>query len=412
MKKQQGKIPSVRFSQFKDSWEHKSLNELLSESKKRNESLEYGKDDVLSVSGEYGIVNQIEHLGRSYAGESVHNYHVVQVGDIVYTKSPLKLNPYGIIKLNKGNAGIVSTLYAVYKVNEKTADGSFLDYYFSLDANTNRYLRPLVKKGAKNDMKINNEYVLHDRIFVPSLKEQKLIVTFFDAFCQRIELLKKKRSFLEQYKKGVLKKIFSREIRFRDDNGKVFKDWEKKRLGEVAIRVKMKNSIGSNNVLTISAQHGLISQLDFFNKSVSGKDLSGYYLLSRNDFAYNRSYSNGFPMGAIKRLTNYDEGVVSTLYICFKFKNTVDDTFAEQYFEAGLQNKEIEKVAQEGARNHGLLNIGIDNFFEIELELPSIEEQRKIAKFLTIIDEKISQCIKQIECTESYKKGLLQKMFC
>jgi len=123
MEKLQGKIPQVRFPEFKDDWEHKKLSALLSEAKKRNEDLKYDKDEVLSVSGELGIVNQIEHLGRSYAGVSVHQYHVVEVGDIVYTKSPLKANPFGIIKINKGKAGIVSTLYAVYKVNLKTAFG-------------------------------------------------------------------------------------------------------------------------------------------------------------------------------------------------------------------------------------------------------------------------------------------------
>jgi type I restriction enzyme S subunit len=112
MEKLKGKKPNIRFPEFKDDWQHTKLSELLSEAKKRNEDLKYGKDEVLSVSGELGIVNQIEHLGRSYAGASVHNYHVVETGDIVYTKSPLKANPFGIIKLNKGKAGIVSTLYA------------------------------------------------------------------------------------------------------------------------------------------------------------------------------------------------------------------------------------------------------------------------------------------------------------
>ncbi len=149
MEKQQSKKPLIRFPEFKDAWEHKQLSELLSETRKRNEDLKYGKDEVLSVSGELGILNQIEHLGRSYAGVSVHQYHVVEVGDIVYTKSPLKANPFGIIKLNKGKAGIVSTLYAVYKVNQQTAYGRFIDYYFSLDANTNRYLRPLVRRAQR-----------------------------------------------------------------------------------------------------------------------------------------------------------------------------------------------------------------------------------------------------------------------
>ena len=210
MEKLKGKKPNIRFPEFKDDWQHTKLSELLSEAKKRNEDLKYGKDEVLSVSGELGIVNQIEHLGRSYAGAAVHNYHVVETGDIVYTKSPLKANPFGIIKLNKGKAGIVSTLYAVYKVNNKTCFGPWLDYYFSLDANTNRYLRPLVKKGAKNDMKINNAYVLHDRIFAPSIPEQKRIASFFTVVDRKITELKQKKALLEQYKKALCKNSFRR----------------------------------------------------------------------------------------------------------------------------------------------------------------------------------------------------------
>ncbi|MFM2191860.1 MAG: hypothetical protein RLZZ118_817 [Bacteroidota bacterium] len=233
MEKLQGIKPNIRFPEFTDYWEHKKLSDLLAEAKKRNEDLKYDKDEVLSVSGELGIVNQIEHLGRSYAGVSVHQYHVVEVGDIVYTKSPLKANPYGIIKLNKHKAGIVSTLYAVYKVKEQNACGEWIEYYFSLDANTNRYLRPLVKKGAKNDMKISNAYVLHDRIFAPKPAEQKRIASFFTVLDKKIAQLKTKKQLLEQYKKGVMQQLFSQELRFKDENGKEFTEWEEKALYEI-----------------------------------------------------------------------------------------------------------------------------------------------------------------------------------
>ena len=114
---QSGLVPKLRFPEFWDAgdWEFRTLSELLSEPKKRNRNLKYGPEDVLSVSGEYGCVNQIEFMGRSYAGVTVKDYHVVETGDVVYTKSPLKAAPYGIIKLNKGRSGIVSTLYAVYR---------------------------------------------------------------------------------------------------------------------------------------------------------------------------------------------------------------------------------------------------------------------------------------------------------
>lgn len=190
------------------NWELKKLSYYLTVSNKKNSKLKYGKEDVLSVSGEYGIVNQIEFQGRSFAGESVHNYGIVECGDIVYTKSPLKANPFGIIKVNNGCAGIVSTLYAVYKVKLNEADGAFLDYYFQLNDNTNSYLRPLVKKGARNDMNINNEYVLSDNVLFPKKDEQIKIANFLTSIDQKIELVKKQLKDMEQWKKGLLQKMF------------------------------------------------------------------------------------------------------------------------------------------------------------------------------------------------------------
>lgn len=188
-------------------WEEKQLNQLLSEPRRRNKKLKFSKNDVLSVSGEFGIVNQIEHLGRSYAGESVANYHVVREGDIVYTKSPLKANPYGIIKTNKGRAGIVSTLYAVYSCKEEL-HSDYLDFYFQLDDNTNSYLRPLVKKGAKNDMKVNNTYVLSGSISIPSKKEQMKVAKFLIAFDEKIKDTVEQLEAAHTYKKGLLQKMF------------------------------------------------------------------------------------------------------------------------------------------------------------------------------------------------------------
>lgn len=188
-------------------WKTLELNQLLYEHKKRNVDLKFNKEDVLSVSGEHGIVNQIEHLGRSYAGESVHNYHIVNKGDIVYTKSPLKSNPYGIIKVNKGKEGIVSTLYAVYSCKD-ICYGEYLDYYFQLDDNTNKYLRPLVHKGAKNDMKINNTHFLSGKIVIGCIEEQIKISKFLSKLDIKIRYEQDKLDSLNEYKKGLLQQMF------------------------------------------------------------------------------------------------------------------------------------------------------------------------------------------------------------
>lgn len=188
-------------------------------------------------------------------------------------------------------------------------------------------------------------------------------------------------------------------------------DWSVVRLKDKFDRITTKNKKGVTNVLTISAQQGLINQEEFFNKSVASKDLFNYILLEKGDFAYNKSYSNGYPYGAIKKLKNYDEGVVSSLYICFRpSKNNKSSDFYEQYFEAGMLNHEIHAIAQEGARNHGLLNISIADFFNSFIIDGDENELNKIADILFTWDKAIELKEKLIEQKKQQKKGLMQKL--
>ena len=169
------------------SWEQRKLEDYLTVSAEKNTGNIYGRSDVLSVSGDYGIVNQIEFQGRSFAGASVSNYGVVQMGDVVYTKSPLNSNPYGIIKTNKGKPGIVSTLYAVYHPKEN-AFSDFIQVYFEQHARMNNYMHPLVNKGAKNDMKVSAENALKGPVCFPSRIEQESISAFFSVLDNLITL--------------------------------------------------------------------------------------------------------------------------------------------------------------------------------------------------------------------------------
>ena len=181
------KKPQIRFKNFTSAWEQRKLNYYLETSIDKNVNEAYDKNDVLSVSGDFGIVNQIKFKGRSFAGASVTNYGIVLCGDIVYTKSPLNSNPYGIIKTNKSEAGIVSTLYAVYHPKKNTFP-DFIQVYFEQNERVNNYLHPLVNKGAKNDMKVSDDNALKGNVIFPEYEEQKRISLFFSKLDNLITL--------------------------------------------------------------------------------------------------------------------------------------------------------------------------------------------------------------------------------
>ncbi len=153
-------------------------------------------------------MNQIELLGRSYAGKSVSNYGVLKKDEIVYTKSPLKSKPFGIIKQNTGKTGIVSVLYAVYIAKEGTA-AEYIHYYFDPDWRLNDYLRPLVNKGAKNTMNISDEMALTGFVMIPKdINEQQRIASFFKSLDKQISIQEQRLEKLKQIKAACLDKMF------------------------------------------------------------------------------------------------------------------------------------------------------------------------------------------------------------
>lgn len=166
--------------------------------------------------------------------------------------------------------------------------------------------------------------------------------------------------------------------------------------------------------LTISAQYGLVDQNTFFGKRIASSDITGYYIINKGEFAYNKSTSADAPWGAIRRLDKYDKGVLSTLYIVFKIRDprTINSDYLATYYETNLWHKGIKCIAAEGARNHGLLNINTSDFFNTELCIPrSVEEQQSIGQFFRSLDSLITLHQRQLDLLKEQKKGLLQQMF-
>lgn len=212
----------------------------------------------------------------------------------------------------------------------------------------------------------------------------------------------------QQQKQALMQQLLTGQKRFKQ-----FADtWKTYRLGDLFERVTKKNTENNTNVVSISAQQGLIRQDEFFKKSVASETLEGYYLLSHGQFAYNKSYSNGYPMGAIKRLNRYEKGVVTTLYICFAVRDESNfcPVFFEQFFDAGLLNEGLAQVAHEGGRAHGLLNVKPSDFFSLKVKIPSLKEQQKIAQVLSTADAEITNLQAQLAKLKLEKKALMQQL--
>lgn len=199
------------------------------------------------------------------------------------------------------------------------------------------------------------------------------------------------------------------KLRFPEFSG----EWEEKKLSDFMTRLTRKNSNNeSSRTLTISSVDGLIDQGEFFKKQIASKDTSGYYLLKNGDFAYNKSYSVGYDYGSIKRLDRYEDGVVSTLYICMSLTSDTNSDYLTHYFDSMKWNKSVSEISAEGARNHGLLNIPTESFFQTKHYLaPTLAEQQKIADFLSNVDSIITAETKILNTLQKKKKALMQKLF-
>ena len=189
-------------------------------------------------------------------------------------------------------------------------------------------------------------------------------------------------------------------------------EWGKYELSHFVTRITRRNKNNESSLpLTISAQYGLVDQISFFNKTVASVDLSGYYLLYNGDFAYNKSYSNDYAWGAVKRLDKYEKGCLSSLYFVFRPNDNVDSDYLTHYFESSKWHKGISNIAGEGARNHGLLNMAVDDYFATKHYLPSLHEQKKIARFFNAITRRIEIQNKIISKYETLIKGLCDMIF-
>ena len=336
------------------------MGELFVESDERSST-----EEILSVSVANGIYPASESERGTNPGASIANYKIVRVGDIVYNSMRMWQGAVGSSRYN----GIVSPAYVVAKPVVEL-DSTCFGYLLKRPELLYKYLCNS-QGNSKDTQTLRYERFAEITAEVPStIEEQRAISDCLEGLDNLITL-------------------HQRKCRYRGLCG--YLSWEQRKLGEVAHRVIRKNEGNQSDLpLTISAQHGLVDQRDYFNSQVASRDMSGYYLLENGEFAYNKSTSADSPWGAIKRLTKYEKGCLSTLYICFRLDQG-DPEFLVTYYETNRWHGAVQMIAAEGARNHGLLNIAPDDFFETALTLPcSTEEQRQIGCFFTQLNSLIA----------------------
>ena len=354
----------------------------------------------LTISAQYGLIDQNEFFDKRIASRDVSGYYLLKKGEFAYNKSTSSDAPWGAVKrLDRYEMGVLSTLYIVFALKENgNIDSDFLVSYYDTDC-WHKGVQAIAAEGARNHglLNITPADYFETVLTVPSdVKEQHQIGSFFAKLDTLITLHQRKYDKLTKVKKAMLEKMFPEngspypEIRFKG-----FTDaWEQRKLSDMVERVTRKNENRESELpLTISAQYGLIDQNEFFDKRIASRDVSGYYLLKKGEFAYNKSTSSDAPWGAVKRLDRYEMGVLSTLYIVFALKENgnIDSDFLVSYYDTDCWHKGVQAIAAEGARNHGLLNITPADYFETVLTVPSdVKEQHQIGSFFAKLDTLIT----------------------
>ena len=388
MSKEKRRVPKLRFPGFTEDWEQCKLNEFLSVSNLKNTEDKYNKKDVLSVSGDYGIVNQIEFQGRSFAGVSVSNYGVVETGDIVYTKSPLKLNPYGIIKTNRINNGIVSTLYAIYKTKEN-CDSKFIEHYFNLDSRLNKYLKPLVNKGAKNDMKVSSENALIGEVCFPHITEQKLIADFLDWLDVYITLHQRKLEHLNLKKKALLQKLFPKDgERYPELRFPGFTDaWEQRKLGEFTNQINtfVNPEDAKLPLWSLTAEAGLIEKTDRYERDFLVKKKDQFKRIENNTLVYNPM---NITIGSIDIYTGLYPIAVSGYYVSIVYDKNIDTDFLKEVLLLPSSLKMYKNYATGSLIERQ--RVQYPTFSKLQLLFPNPDEQRAIGQLFKSLNLNIT----------------------
>jgi type I restriction enzyme S subunit len=393
------RVPKLRFTEFEGEWKKKSFGSIVIKVKAKHDpqksKKEYPCIEMESISKESSILLEVF---NSKDQKSIKNKF--SKGDVLFGKLRPNLRKYLVAPFE----GVCSSEIWVLKGKELSND-----FLFRLIQTNKFYSSTLITSGSKMP-RADWDYISSLIFPFPTLPEQQKIATFLGAVDEKIQQLTRKKALLAQYKKGVMQQLFSGKLRFKDEDGNDFPEWEEKRLGEIADRNSNKNTRNEVHlVLTNSATQGVVNQADYFDRDIANQEnLQGYYIVELDDFVYNPRISVHAPVGPIKR-NKLQQGVMSPLYSVFRFKEK-NLEFFEFYFETIYWHEYLKSVSNMGAR-HDRMNITNGDFFKMPIPFPCKAEREKITNYLSALSAKIEYVNQQLTHTQAFKKGLLQQMF-
>ena len=408
--------PKIRFKGFEGEWKETKYSSFAT----IRRGLTYSPENIVSKGIRVLRSSNIDEdvFLRSEEDVFVHssciNIPFAKDGDILITAA-------------NGSPRLVGKHAVINKLNgDKVVPGGFMilasskEPYFLNSCMGAPWYKTFLKTGVAGGNgaigNLNKHALEEYEFYTPSNKlERDGLASYFTSLDSQISAVTSRLASLKQMKAASLQAMFPQEgetvpkIRFKGFEG----EWKKVKLNSFAKRVTRKNShLESTLALTIASAHGLVSQIDYFNNLVVGSNIRNYYLLKRGEFAYNKSYSNGYPFGSVKRLDRYEQGILSTLYITFSIDNSISSDYLTHFFDTNLWHKEVAERAAEGARNHGLLNIGANDFLDINIWKPeSKAEQQAIASYFSSLDRQISLQSQRLEKLKQIKSACLDKMF-
>lgn len=384
MQKEKMFDPVLRFSEFNKKWESYLLNDLstiTTGSSNRQDS---------SLKGKYTFFDRSQDIRTS-------DIYLFEGEAIIVAGEGSEFAP----KYYIGKFDLHQRTYAIMEFEDVL--GKFLYYY--IHYHRNYFYRQSVGSTVRS---LRLPMFQKMNIIKPELKEQQKIANFLTSIDTQIQTLEKKKTLLEKYKKGVMQKIFKQELRFKDEGGNLFPEWSKKKLGDLTYKVGKKNKENIQYpIYSINNQEGFrpqSEQFDGLDSNERGYDISMYKIVNEKTFAYNPARIN---VGSIGYSYNLKEVIISSLYVCVKTNEELEDLYLLAYIDTDRFNKDILRYQEGGVRQY----LFYENFSQIQIPLPSNEEQIKIANFLSAIDKNIDLVNTKIEQTKSYKKGLLQQMF-